>query len=63
MYLNGLSKKRTVVFQAGLIAIYAVPGIVMAGTLEKMLTARKIHYNESIKLDPYSFLPDWLHPR
>ncbi len=34
-----------------------------AGDLEKMLTARKIHYNESIKLDPYSFLPDWLHPR
>ncbi|MCZ6883538.1 MAG: pyridoxal-phosphate dependent enzyme [Gammaproteobacteria bacterium] len=34
-----------------------------AGELEKMLTARKIHYNESIKLDPHSFLPDWLHPR
>jgi len=34
-----------------------------AGDLEKMLTARKIHYNETIKRDPYSFLPTWLHPR
>jgi len=29
-----------------------------AGDLEKMLAARKIHYNESIKRDPYSFLRD-----
>ncbi|MFA9420601.1 MAG: glutaredoxin [Gammaproteobacteria bacterium] len=34
-----------------------------AGDLEKMLAARQIHYNESIKRDPYSFLPTWLHPR
>jgi len=33
------------------------------GKLEKMLATRKIHYNESIKRDPYSFLPTWLHPR
>jgi cysteine synthase A len=34
-----------------------------AGDLEKLLTSRKIPYNETIKRDPYGFLPDWLHPR
>jgi cysteine synthase A len=34
-----------------------------AGDLEKALAANKIHYNETIKRDPYSFLPTWLHPR
>ncbi len=34
-----------------------------AGDLEKLLTSRKIPYNETIKRDPYTFLPDWLHPR
>jgi cysteine synthase A len=34
-----------------------------AGDLEEMLIARNIPYNETIKRDPYSFLPDWLHPR
>ena len=34
-----------------------------AGELEKLLDARKIPYNDTIKRDPYSFLPDWLHPR
>ena len=34
-----------------------------AGDLERKLTELQIHYNESIKRDPYSFLPAWLHPR
>ena len=34
-----------------------------AGELEEMLNARNIPYNDTIKRDPYSFLPDWLHPR
>ena len=34
-----------------------------AGDLEAILDARKIPYNDTIKRDPYSFLPDWLHPR
>lgn len=34
-----------------------------AGDLEAMLDSRKIPYNDTIKRDPYSFLPDWLHPR
>ena len=34
-----------------------------AGDLEPMLKAGSIPYNETIKRDPYSFLPDWLHPR
>ena len=33
-----------------------------AGDLEEKLQARNIPYNETIKRDPYSFLPDWLHP-
>jgi cysteine synthase A len=34
-----------------------------AGELEELLKARNIPYNDTIKRDPYSFLPDWLHPR
>ncbi len=34
-----------------------------AGDLEALLDSRKIPYNDTIKRDPYSFLPDWLHPR
>jgi cysteine synthase A len=34
-----------------------------AGELEEMLDVRNIPYNDTIKRDPYSFLPDWLHPR
>ncbi|MFV2032501.1 MAG: pyridoxal-phosphate dependent enzyme, partial [Gammaproteobacteria bacterium] len=33
------------------------------GELEEKLQARNIPFNESIKRDPYSFLPNWLHPR
>ena len=34
-----------------------------AGELEGKLDEQKIPYNQMIKRDPYSFLPDWLHPR
>ncbi len=34
-----------------------------AGELEARLDAQHINYNETIKRDPYSFLPGWLHPR
>jgi len=34
-----------------------------AGDLEGKLDKQRISYNQTIKRDPYSFLPDWLHPR
>ena len=34
-----------------------------AGDLERTLIELQIPHNESIKRDPYSFLPTWLHPR
>jgi cysteine synthase A len=34
-----------------------------AGELQRRLAASNISYNEVINRDPYSFLPDWLHPR
>jgi cysteine synthase A len=34
-----------------------------SGDLEALLKSRKIPHNQTIKRDPYSFLPDWLHPR
>ena len=34
-----------------------------AGELQARLAASNISYNEVINRDPYSFLPDWLHPR
>jgi cysteine synthase A len=34
-----------------------------AGELQAKLEARNIPFNETINRDPYSFLPDWLHPR
>ena len=34
-----------------------------AGDLEEKLQAQNIPYNDTIKQDPYGFLPDWLHPR
>lgn len=33
------------------------------GELAALLDRQDIPYNETIKRDPYSFLPDWLHPR
>jgi cysteine synthase A len=34
-----------------------------AGELQPKLNAGNIPFNETINKDPYSFLPDWLHPR
>ena len=34
-----------------------------AGELQPKLTAGNIPFNDVINRDPYSFLPDWLHPR
>ena len=34
-----------------------------AGDLVGKLDAQGIPYNQNIQLDPYSFLPTWLHPR
>ncbi|MFT5658375.1 MAG: cysteine synthase A, partial [Gammaproteobacteria bacterium] len=33
------------------------------GELEPQLEAMDIPFNDEIKLDPYRFLPNWLHPR
>ncbi len=33
------------------------------GSLQNRLNSHNIPYNDSIKTDPYSFLPGWLHPR
>jgi len=33
------------------------------GSMVKRLDAHQISYNESIQVDPYSFLPTWLHSR
>lgn len=33
------------------------------GSLQKKLHALNISCNDSVKLDPYSLLPSWLHPR
>jgi len=33
------------------------------GSLAKLLQTHQIPYNESIQVDPYTFLPTWLHPR
>jgi cysteine synthase A len=33
------------------------------GTLGKMLDEHKVSWNRSVDTAPYSFLPDWLHPR
>ena len=32
-------------------------------TTSLVRVSRKIPHNDTIKRDPYSFLPDWLHPR
>ena len=33
------------------------------GSLEPLLTKQRIPFNDEIELDPYRFLPTWLHPR
>jgi cysteine synthase A len=34
-----------------------------AGDIQKLLTKNSVNYAADVKVDPYSFLPDWLHPR
>ncbi len=33
------------------------------GTAQALLDQRNVLYNKNVAVDPYSFLPDWLHPR
>ncbi|HZF24941.1 MAG TPA: cysteine synthase A [Steroidobacteraceae bacterium] len=33
------------------------------GRLQKLLAANHVKYDESVRDDPFSFLPTWLHPR
>lgn len=33
------------------------------GSLQERLSTHNISYDSSVKTDPYSFLPSWLHPR
>ena len=33
------------------------------GTLQKVLETCEVDFDRSLELDPYSFLPSWLHPR
>ena len=33
------------------------------GSLAKMLEENNVNWNRSVNTEPYSFLPDWLHPR
>jgi cysteine synthase A len=34
-----------------------------AGRLQALLDKRGISYDRTVQVDPYSFLPSWLHPR
>jgi len=34
-----------------------------AGRLQELLQKSEVSYDKSLKVDPYSFLPSWLHPR
>jgi cysteine synthase A len=34
-----------------------------SGRLQQLLDGARVSYDRSVKLDPYSFLPSWLHPR
>ena len=33
------------------------------GSLQQMLESGKVPYDREVRIDPYSFLPSWLHPR
>jgi cysteine synthase A len=33
------------------------------GSMQKLLEENTVHYNKTVKDDPYSFLPGWLHKR
>jgi cysteine synthase A len=34
-----------------------------AGDIQKLLATNGVIYTADIEIDPYSFLPEWLHPR
>ena len=34
-----------------------------SGKLQQLLDAHHVTYDKSLRIDPYSFLPTWLHPR
>jgi len=34
-----------------------------AGDIQKLLASNGVTYTPDIEIDPYSFLPEWLHPR
>jgi cysteine synthase A len=34
-----------------------------AGDIQKLLASNGVSYAADIEVDPYSFLPEWLHPR
>src|ERR1700732_1278940 len=34
-----------------------------AGRLQALLAKHRVAYDRSVQIDPYSFLPSWLHPR
>lgn len=34
-----------------------------AGRLQALLDEHHVAYDRSVRIDPYSFLPSWLHPR
>ncbi|HEX4389527.1 MAG TPA: pyridoxal-phosphate dependent enzyme [Steroidobacteraceae bacterium] len=34
-----------------------------SGRLQQLLDGARVSYDRSLRLDPYSFLPTWLHPR
>jgi cysteine synthase A len=34
-----------------------------AGDIQKLLASNGVSYASGIEVDPYSFLPEWLHPR
>ena len=33
------------------------------GQVQKLLDNAGVEYNRAVEVDPYSFLPEWLHPR
>ena len=33
------------------------------GRLQRRLTQHHVHFDESVRIDPYTLLPGWLHPR
>ena len=33
------------------------------GRLQRLLNQHDVHFDESVRVDPYTLLPGWLHPR